>query len=480
MRAALYLLATLGMLGCGVSGRGGTGGTQVGSGTPGDPGEPGDDPGDDGHGLLVPLDGQQSQGTFLLGQKLDALGMEPGYYANALTTAVTADGQAVTVELGGAAALRVGDHRGADPYFNGMIFTGSEGATMRLTASRGGFDLALYRLELKTPAGWINLCDQDGDEVVPLAGRWQKSGFHEAVPGRLSFACTSAVGFKCTLWGYLAGSDDTALGWRAHQACTRMARGDYCASGHPHTRQGTQIRIYDLVGVASPPPTRFQGVQDWPPNVGRMFFEAAWSDAAHPATCLSRLRWQSLPTGTLCDDGELRDPRLDTGVRFCEDLTWPAPGSDPTGALLFNESHYTDLSLHVWQHGDDLVSTVRGYYEMPDVIQPFPAVGGYTHVRNDGIILRELRSDLDPADFEELHLDARPGDFVVAGVSQPPPGFSDVGFEGYANPRAIAGTVAFILYRHDVTGDYVSTTAVLPAPYTAQWTIGYVLPPEQR
>ena len=40
--------------------------------------------------------------------------------------------------------------------------------------------------------------------------------------------------------------------------------------------------------------------------------------------------------------GELRDPRLDTGVRFCEDtIEWPAPGSEPTGALLFNASRYT-------------------------------------------------------------------------------------------------------------------------------------------
>src|SRR6185295_9585532 len=108
------------------------------------------------------------------------------------------------------------------------------------------------------------------------------------------------------------------------------------------------IRIYDFVGVTQPPPRRFDGVQAWPPNVDRLFFEAAWDDAAHPATCLSRIRWQSLPIHTLCD------PRLDAGVKFCEDLDWPDPGDTPTGALLFNESYYTDLALHIWQHGDDL------------------------------------------------------------------------------------------------------------------------------
>jgi hypothetical protein len=480
MRAALYLIAMLMMVGCGMAGCGSPGRGEEGGVPTGAPGI--EDPGSDGHDLLEPLHGMQSQGTFLLGEKLDALGSEPGYHASALTRAVTADGQAVTVELGGAAALRSGSHRGADPYFNGMILSGSEGAQLRLTASRGGYDVALYRLELQTPGGWVNVCDHDGDEVAPLAGRWQKSGFHEAAAGRLSFACAGSVAYKCTLWGYLAGSDDAALGWRAHQACTRMARGDYCANGHSHTREGTQILIYDHAGVAPSPPPHFEGVQHWPPDVGRMFFEAAWSDGAHPATCLSRLRWQSLPTGTLCDHDELRDPRLDTGVRFCEDIVWPDPGSDPTGALLFNESHYIDLALHVWQHGDDLVSTVRGYYALPDVIQPFPNAGPYDHVRNDGIVLRELRSDLDPADFEELRLYGRPGDLVVAGVSQPPPGFSDLGLgsEGYAGKAAGVAGVPFYLYRNETTGDYVSTTAVLPAPYTLQWTIGYVLPPEQR
>jgi hypothetical protein len=111
------------------------------------------------------------------------------------------------------------------------------------------------------------------------------------------------------------------------------------------------------------------------------------------------------------------------------------------------------------------------------VIQPFPNVGDYTHVRSDGIILRELRSDSDPADFEELRLYGLAGDRVVAGISNPPPGFTDLGREGWANTRGIG--VPFNLYLNDTTGDYVSTTATLPAPYKLQWVIGSVLPPEQ-
>ena len=475
MRAALCLFV-LG-IGCGAPGRGDVD-------LPGDPGTPGTEaPGNDGHDQLsAPLDGMENQGTHLLGGVLDVVGGEPGYHPNVVGTALTADGQAASVQFDGSAALRSGSHRGADPFFNGMILTGSEGASVRLTVSRGGYDVAFYRIEGLGPSGWVNLCDHDGDDAIPLAGKWQRSGFHEAAPDRISFACTGSVAYKCLVWGYLPGSDSTSLGWRSHQACTRMARGDYCANGHSHTRDGTLITIYDLVGVASPPPLHFDGVQDWPPNVGRMFFEAAWSDGAHPASCLSRRRWQSLPTGTLCDDGELRDPRLDTGVRFCEDIEWSGSGSGsaPTGALLFNASRYTDLALHVWQRGDDLVSTVQGFYELPDVIQPFPRIGPYDHLRNDGIVLRSLRADLDPASFEELRLYGRPGDLVVAGASQPPPGFTDLSFEGYAGKTAAGVGVPLDLYRNGDTGDYVSTTATLPAPYVRQWTIGYVFPPETR
>jgi len=444
--------------------------------SPGDHGNGVDPPGD-GHDLVTELDGMQSQGTFLLGQRLDTVGHEAGYHTNFVTRATTADGQPVAVSFDGSAALRSGDHRGADRFFDGMLLFGSEGSQLRIVSSRGGYDVALYKVEIKLSGEWQSICDAEGDEAIPLAGKWQHSGYHEAAAGRFSFACTGAVAFKCSLWGYLAGGDSSSMAWRAHQACTRMARGDYCASGHPHTREGTQIMIYDLVGVASPPPRHFDGVKNWPPNVDRRFFEAAWGDGAHPASCLSRLRWQSLPTGPVCEHDELRDPRLDTGVRFCEDIDWQ-PGSDPTGAILFNESRYTDLSLHVWSRGPDQVSTVQGFYEMPDVIQPFPAIGPYDHVRTDGIVLRWLRPDLDPADFETLRRYGRAGDLVVAGMSQPPPGFDDLGFEGYARKQRIGDGIALNLYRNASTGDYLSTTGTPAADYELQWTIGYVLPPE--
>jgi len=465
-------LAVLAIAGCGIGGDDAPAGIESPSSAAAD---------NDGHDQLeVPVDGMEAQGQYLLGETLDGLGLDPGYHVNLTTDAVTADGSAVTVVFDGSASLRSGSHRGADPYFNGMVLTGAAGAKLRLTVARGGYDVAFYRLELRGPTGaWTDLCG--GGDAVPLAGKWQRSGFHEHAPDRFSFACAGSVGYKCTVWSYLAGGDDTSLGWRAHQACTRMARADDCANGRSHTREGTRIKIYDFVGVTAPPPLHFDGVGDWPPNANRMFFEAAWSDGAHPASCLGRFRWQSLPTGPLCPDSvpnspqELPDPRSDTNARYCDDLAWPDPGAMPTGALLFNESFYNDLELHVWANGTNLVSTVRGLLEQP-IRQPFPNAGTFSHVARDGMLVRSLHG-VDPAQFLEVHLYGKPGDLVVAAVA--PPGFDDLGFEGYVRIAPTPRTIAFNLYFNAATHDYLSASTAPPG-YALQSTIGYILPAEVR
>jgi len=440
------------------------------------------DPSDDGHGELEePVAGMETQGQDLLGETLDQMGVDPGYHVNMTTDAVTADGRPVTVEFGGSAALRSGTHRGADPFFNGMLLTGAQGARFRITVARGGYDVAFYKLELRTASGaWADVCTTSSGatgDAIPLAGRWQRSGLHEYAADRFSFACAGATGYKCSVWSYLAGSDPASLGWRAHQACTRMTRGDYCGNGRTHTRDGTLIKIYDFAGVTSPPPLHFDGVQAWPPDVDRLFFEAAWNDGARPASCLTRLRWQSLPPGPACPGAvdELPDPRAGTGGRFCEDLEWPAPGPSPTGALLFNESRYSDLELHLWRSGNDWVSTVRGLYDQP-IREPFPNAGVYTHVAQDGMLVRSQRAGVDPDDFVEVHVYGTATDKVVA--ASPPPGFEDQGFEGFVRRTPTPNAIAFTLYYNAATGDYLSTAVHPPPPgYAPQATIGYVLPP---
>ena len=64
-----------------------------------------------------------------------------------------------------------------------------------------------------------------------------------------------------------------------HLACVRMVRADYCGDGTPHTRNGTQIDIYDSLDVQ-------RRAEDDPQNP--QIFEAGWSPEG--ATYLYRPR----------------------------------------------------------------------------------------------------------------------------------------------------------------------------------------------
>lgn len=462
-------------------------------------GDDDDDPfpqGDGHEALRGPNDGMEAQGRNLLGKRLDQVGpFQPDYIS------VHAD----EIEFHGSASLRAGKHVGADPWFDGMVLRVVGGGELRIHPSRGGSDVAFYRIELReTPADpWVDPCAADfpdgvpADEpvdAVPLAGVWQRgTALHVPDPTRITFACSTGVAYKCTNWTYLAGSDDSALAWRAHQACTRMTRGDYCANDRSHTREGTRIGFRDFAGVAGPPPPRLEGVQSWPPDPDALFFEAAWNDGAKPASCLTRIRWQSLPLGSSCGGDVLTDPRLDTRLPFCEDVEFPTPAGEVTGAILFNMSRYSDLRMHVWQNGTDLVSTVRGFHEPAGPVgtkPPFPlAVGEYTHVAEDAMLLRSLRDVIDPALVTEVRLYASPDglDRVIvdaahapAGYITPGPSSTIDGFEGYVFiDRPSDVHVPLILYRHAVTGDHMSSTLTPNDPmYAPIARIGFTLPGE--
>ncbi|MCA9662230.1 MAG: pentapeptide repeat-containing protein [Myxococcales bacterium] len=116
------------------------------------------------------------------------------------------------------------------------------------------------------------------DELTPLCvdeygtswpayvfeGYWDpETGDHIDEPDTISFSCHFGVVAKCALWGYRpwAESTDCDNKWSGkkkkgkhcktvslrdhHQACTRMARADYCGNGEPWTVNGTAIDIWD-------------------------------------------------------------------------------------------------------------------------------------------------------------------------------------------------------------------------------------------
>ncbi|WNG41617.1 hypothetical protein F0U61_54015 [Archangium violaceum] len=151
-------------------------------------------------------------------------------------------------------------------------------------------DMVWYRIEAWNPVAqeWENPCAASATvsdpRALPVSGVWDASGAHHDVPGKLTLACETGVISKCISWGYKPWARRNGLSLaELHQACTRMARADYCGNGKSHTREGTVIDIYDGLGVLSRTTEASPG---WEP--ARASFEAAW--APDGATCLSRTR----------------------------------------------------------------------------------------------------------------------------------------------------------------------------------------------
>jgi len=156
--------------------------------------------------------------------------------------------------------------------------------------SPGDAEVVWYRLEAWNSLAqrWENPCaaaDKIPDpRALAVGGAWDASGAHQAVEGKFTLACETGVITKCIGWGYKpwATHNGQSLA-ELHQACTRMARADYCGDGRSHTRQDTLIDMYDRLGVLAPTTERSAA---WDP--ARASFEAAW--AADGAVCMARTR----------------------------------------------------------------------------------------------------------------------------------------------------------------------------------------------
>ncbi|MBN1204903.1 MAG: hypothetical protein JXB05_08260 [Myxococcaceae bacterium] len=150
--------------------------------------------------------------------------------------------------------------------------------------------MAWYRIEAWNPVAqqWENPCEASGAVPDPRAlavgGVWDASGARQEAPGKFTLACENGVITKCIRWGYKpwASREGQSL-VELHQACTRMARADYCGNGQSHTHEGTIIDMYDRLGLLA---ATTESSADW--DLSRASFEAAW--APDGATCLSRTR----------------------------------------------------------------------------------------------------------------------------------------------------------------------------------------------
>lgn len=134
-------------------------------------------------------------------------------------------------------------------------------------------DIVFYTLTLQGE----NVC---GEGVLGffVDGRWDDNG--DRHDDAISFSCTTGVIAKCVAWGYAPYT----VGADTHQTCTRLARADYCGDGTPHTVDGTEIDVFDRLGVMRP---------DFSMDV---VFEAGWGPDG--AVCVNEPRWvDTLPDG---------------------------------------------------------------------------------------------------------------------------------------------------------------------------------------
>lgn len=119
-------------------------------------------------------------------------------------------------------------------------------------------------------SAWVDPCPSNGGlGLIPLAGAWDFSSGDALGGDRVTLACRGDVLAKCVEWGYQPWHSDELAD--LHQACTRMARADYCGDGTPMTIEGTPIDVYDSLGIQ-------QQATDWAA-------EAEWGPDG--ATCIS-------------------------------------------------------------------------------------------------------------------------------------------------------------------------------------------------
>ena len=190
-------------------------------------------------------------------------------------------------------------------------------------------DVLLYEMSYrpKNSQVWDALCknpDNSPIPAIPLNNYWDlKTGDRVDDDRVVTFACTNGVLAKCVEWGYRPwGEAWTCPKWDKpkncdlislqdhHQACTRMARADYCGTGEPWTVNGTAIDIWDHLY----PQIEAREAPTWQ-------IEAEWSPEG--AECLLDIRqqgWKAMGQYPSCPDKHRSKAKKDCG-QFQDDDT---------------------------------------------------------------------------------------------------------------------------------------------------------------
>jgi uncharacterized protein YjbI with pentapeptide repeats len=201
-------------------------------------------------------------------------------------------------------------------------------------------EIKLYAVEARDAATgqWQNVCGADpwGERwAIPISGSWDATGKHVDDPNVFTFGCTSGVIAKCVRWGYKPWKTvDGASLAPYHQACTRMARADYCGDGTPHTQNGTMIDMYDIMGIQ-----KSESGADF-------LFEAAWTPEG--AYCISKERWSGMMLQTAASEPDqkcaAKFDRLTTATVSTNDICLVKLNQGKKGDIvLYNRSRFNVL-----------------------------------------------------------------------------------------------------------------------------------------
>ena len=215
--------------------------------------------------------GIQPQGTQLLGVRLRAPGdPQSVLFERVELNSLTLTGAAAERAQLDGGVLRLAPRDGAKER-SGVALTGGrmtardtghravDLALCEIAPSPGDINVLRYRLEAfdSQRGEWANPCAGTDANPTPwaiaLAGIWDGQGAHRASDHEFTFGCENGALAKCVHWGYKpwAQHDGAPLD-DMHQACTRMARADYCGDGRDHTIEATQIEMWDDLGVQQP------------------------------------------------------------------------------------------------------------------------------------------------------------------------------------------------------------------------------------
>ncbi|HEY0989121.1 MAG TPA: ADYC domain-containing protein [Kofleriaceae bacterium] len=222
--------------------------------------------------------------------------------ADASNAVTVKDGQLVARGFPGTASLK------------GTSLTGiaADGRTFRIELVKVTLDGRTERVDLLVDGLPACQLDQYG---VFVPGRWDAKATHVDDPDVVTYSCMDGVIAKCVSWGYAPWLTDTDV----HASCTRLARADYCGNGVPWTMDGTEINIYDTLGILSES------------TAGDMKFEAAWGTSG--ALCVSRPRYQ------IEESGRMVLPGCFASLPRCSSLD----EAGPLGAVLANRSRVTPI-----------------------------------------------------------------------------------------------------------------------------------------